>query len=265
MREVKSRLPVTPVISDPKKLKCKRRILYFKILIGIMTLGLILVNSFGNLTVVSEEPKCIDDKFVDSSAPIYNYLILNESFRKYWMFATFLTLDLSLLLCAVIFILKGKNSRPVLTLILFFLFRNFCSSIFIIKDNNEILWDSPGFPSFAVSFGKSENSYFSGIVGLYVIIIAELVHNGFRFTPILTLVSMASYILLSLSLRAEYFISIFSAIVSAHYFSILTGRIHYFVDFYVLRMAGGNKSSDRLDSVQETNRNQGGAEKYASL
>lgn len=216
------------------KQKCKTKIFIFKIFIGIAALAFMLANSYGNLAQISEEPKCIEDKIIYMFEPLSKYFINHEDGKHNLMTFTFLSLDVIVICSALVYIIKGKNSRPILTLILFFSFRFFCSYIFILKDNIEQEWENPRLLSFIVSFkNEPENGFFSTIVGIYIICIVELNHYRYRISSFVTLLSMFSYIILSISLRAEYFMSIFCGVFSAHYFSIISGKYHYILDSYI--------------------------------
>jgi hypothetical protein len=249
--------PINVPSNFASKQKCKRKVLIFKIFIGFATIAFMLANSFGNLAGVSEEPKCIEDKMIDLTEPIYKYFMNHEEGKNNLMILTFLSLDFIVFCSAIIYFIKGNNSRPILTLFLFFSFRLFCNYIFVLRDNSDKQWENPGFPSFTVTFNNEpDNGFFSAIVGIYVICFVELNHYRYRISSFVTLLSMFSYIILSISLRAEYFMSIFCGLFSAHYFSIIAGKYHHIVDNYIPLFRKENRNYGRKNSDNNFTKNQ---------
>lgn len=212
---------------------------YFKmILIGFL-IFLMLFNSLTSFTVTSasEEPKCLQDKLINNTNFFYNFFKKNSNFRKIISVGTFWILDLSILITSVNWVWKGKNSRPILNLFLFFLLRTILNFSFHLKIQDTLIQDNSDMYSIFVSNNMSKNSFFSAIIGVYVICALELYDNKFKKLSFLTLLGMISYFFLTLTTRSEYFISLFCGITSAHYFHIISNKYHHIFDnLYILSM-----------------------------
>jgi hypothetical protein len=139
---------------------------------------------------------------------------------------SFWILDFSALVTSINWVFRGTNSRPILNLLLFFAFRRVCNWSFLLKDHDHMRWDDSNVFSFFISYSKSKNSFFSAVIGIYVICALELHDNNLKITSMLTLLGMASYFALSLALRSEYFISLLCGIAAAHYFHIIANKYH---------------------------------------
>jgi hypothetical protein len=113
---------------------------------------------------------------------------------------------------------------------MFYIFRLFTNLIFEIKDHEEINWEYSGFPSLTVSYLRSNNNYFSGVVGTYLILILDLFDNNYRIQGFCSIFGIINYILLMLSLRVEYYVSLFSGLISSHYFYIISNHFNNFLD-----------------------------------
>jgi hypothetical protein len=212
---------------------------YFKLILITFLIFLTLFNSLTSFTVTSasEEPKCIQDKLISKTKPVYNFLLLNSKFRQVVSAITFWILDLSIIITSVNWVWKGKNSRPILNLLLFFSLRTLCNWGFKIKDHDDMMWSESNVFSIFVSYKKSKNSFFSAIIGLYAICALELYENNFKIVSCLTVIGMISYFVLSISLRSEYFISLFCGMVAAHYFHILANKYSSILDnLYILSL-----------------------------
>jgi hypothetical protein len=205
---------------------------YFKLILITFLIFLMLFNSLTSFTVTSasEEPKCIEDKLISKTNILYNFLNFNSELKKVVSAMTFWIFDISILVTSINWVWKGKNSRPILNLLLFFSLWTVCNWGFRIKEHKEILWNDTNVFSIFVSHSKSNNSFFSAIIGVYAICALELYENNFKKFSFLTMFGMISYFVLSLALRFEYFISLFCGITAAHYFHILANKYHNTLD-----------------------------------
>lgn len=94
------------------------------------------------------------------------------------------------------------------------------------------LWEYPGFPSLVVSYLKTNDFFFSGHVGLPIIIMCELYKmKKFRmlyfslFTLILEFFTM-------IALRGHYSIDLVTGVFMGHYCYILTEKYIHYLDNY---------------------------------
>jgi hypothetical protein len=108
------------------------------------------------------------------------------------------------------------------------------------------LWEYPGFPSLVVSYLKTNDFFFSGHMGLPVIIICELYKmKKFKFICF-TLFTLFLEFFTMIVLRGHYSIDLVIGILMAHYCYILTEKyIHHF-DNYIKINEGKEGKKEEL-------------------
>jgi hypothetical protein len=97
-------------------------------------------------------------------------------------------------------------------------------------------WGWPGWFSITVPYGKTDDFFYSGHVGVCMIMYLEFSAVGWYWMSIYSLFTMGFQIILMLALRSHYTIDIISGIVFAHYFWILSEKYSYLVDWYIFRI-----------------------------
>jgi hypothetical protein len=117
-----------------------------------------------------------------------------------------------------------------MTIFLFFLFREICNFIIEIKEDEDIIWEYPGFPSLTISYKNNKEYFFSGSIGLYLICILELIENKYNKLKWITVGGIIIHFCLLICLRTQYYFSIFCGLVSAHYIHILSKKYYFFLN-----------------------------------
>lgn len=94
------------------------------------------------------------------------------------------------------------------------------------------LWEYPGFPSLVVSYLKTNDFFFSGHVGLPIIIICELYKMKKFIMIYFTVFTLFLEFFTMIALRGHYSIDLVTGIFMAHYCYILTEKyIHHLDNF----------------------------------
>ena len=89
------------------------------------------------------------------------------------------------------------------------------------------LFEYPGLPSVSVCYIKTNDYFFSGHVGLPIILAMESRKLGFKFMPyICWIIALIEFIILTL-VRTHYIIDLITGIIVAHYIFII-------IDEYIL-------------------------------
>ena len=94
------------------------------------------------------------------------------------------------------------------------------------------LWEYPGFPSLTVSYLKTNDFFFSGHVGLPLLMICELYKmQKFKMIFFCTFTLILEFFTM-IALRGHYSIDLVTGVFMAHYCFIFTEKyIHYIDNF----------------------------------
>jgi len=109
----------------------------------------------------------------------------------------------------------GSSLRPFLALILVFLMRQLCQLTFTLPVPGKMIWRNPGFPALLVTYGTSNDFFFSGHTACAVVGAIEIA----RIAP--PAVGAVAYAIAAIEaatvivLRAHYTIDVFAAIFAA--------------------------------------------------
>jgi len=235
--------------SDPKESKeigssNKNKIFRSFMIISIATFFLFrkYINYYYRNSYDDDNVLCITDNTYEYTSLFYNILRTHNNLRIFLQTFISLMLDLNILVFCYLWILRGKSWRIVMTLFIFFSIREFISHNFQIKLDEDIIWGYAGIPSLSISYHKNKTFFFSGTLGLFLIIAVEL--KSFHFTKLsrFSYINMVLYILLLLSLRAEYSIGIFCSLITAHYSHLLSDKYNHILnDFYDFDQETTNK------------------------
>lgn len=111
--------------------------------------------------------------------------------------------------------LFGASFRPVLGLVALFFLRQMCQFVVALPAPEGMLWRNPGFPSLFVTYGVSNDLFFSGHTALAVYGFTEIRRLK---KPVLTWLSAGAAlaeVAVVLVLRAHYFIDVFTGALAA--------------------------------------------------
>jgi len=173
---------------------------------------------------------CLNDKLFDFTFNLYSILKCNVYLRKFIHILSSGILDVSIIILSYSWIIYGKNWRPIMSISLFFIFREICNYLFQIKPDEDILWDYSGFPSLTISYHNNKDFFFCGSIGLYLICILELVEFKYCKLKWVTIIGIFIHFWLLISLRAQYYFSILCGLLTAHYVHIISNRYNYLLN-----------------------------------
>ena len=111
--------------------------------------------------------------------------------------------------------IMGRSIRPILGLMLLFILRQVCQALIALPPPAGMIWDYPGVPSLFVTYGTTNDFFFSGHTAIAVYGAIELAR--FR-RPWLTLAATVVAVLEAMTvlvLRAHYTMDVFAAILAA--------------------------------------------------
>lgn len=119
----------------------------------------------------------------------------------------------------------GPTLRPFLALILVFVLRQFCQLTFTLPAPERMIWRHPGFPSLLVTYGTSNDFFFSGHTACAVVGALEIARIAPEAAGVAALAVAAVEALTVIVLRAHYTIDVFAAIFAAWGMDMLAARI----------------------------------------
>ncbi|MFA5841298.1 MAG: phosphatase PAP2-related protein [Candidatus Paceibacterota bacterium] len=127
----------------------------------------------------------------------------------------------------------GSTLQPFLALVIVMTLRFICQLIFTLPTPKGIIWHNPGFPSLFVTYGVSNDFFFSGHTAVAMLGLLQIMQSAplwFVFVCfILVIVQAVSMIVL----RAHYTIDVFAAVVVAWIANMIAIQIAPILDFWI--------------------------------
>src|ERR1044071_3475548 len=139
----------------------------------------------------------------------------------------------------------GKSLRPFVGLLILFLLRQICQSLCSLPPPEGMIWRYPGFPSLLVTYGTSNDLFFSGHTAMAVfgsITIGRWL--GRRFAVLAITIAVFEIVTVIL-LRAHYTMDVFTGMIAALWADGAAGWAGPVVDRVLGRGGGGDRESTR--------------------
>lgn len=174
----------------------------------------------------------LGDRVHDWTAPWLDWLHAHPRAADILLIVTSALIDLCgvALLAVSVF---GSTLRPFLALILLFGCRQVCQLLITLPPPPRIIWRNPGFPSLLVTYGVSNDFFFSGHTAIAFLGAIEVAQLG---NPLLTgaafLVALGQALAV-LVLRAHYTMDVVAAVFAAFGCSALATRLAPMVDAWL--------------------------------
>jgi hypothetical protein len=127
----------------------------------------------------------------------------------------------------------GRSIRPLLGLLMLFTLRQACQLLCAFPPPDNMIWRSPGFPSLLVTYGVSNDLFFSGHTAIAVFGAVELgrTRGGLVWLATAIAVFEAATVLV---LRAHYTADVFTGAVTALWIAGVSARVAPKVDAWLL-------------------------------
>jgi hypothetical protein len=191
----------------------------FAIRFGLTALALViwfwtqsLIGSRGGMNVV------IHDLIHQLTAPLNNYLQFHPSSANALLIVSSAMIDLFGVLLLARWLL-GASLRPFLALVILLGLRQIMQALVALPAPMGSIWHYPGFPSLLVTYGVSNDYFFSGHTAIAVLGAKELAGFGRRWLTAIAVVVVLFEIAAVLVLRAHYTMDVFTGAVTALYVS----------------------------------------------
>ncbi len=129
--------------------------------------------------------------------------------------------------------LMGDSIRPLLALLILFSLRQLNQAITVLPTPEGMIWRNPGVPSIFVTYGVSNDLFFSGHTALAVLGAIEIFQLGgplFQALAVLVVVFEVTVVLL---LRAHWTMDIFAGAITALWTHEIVSKIAPTVDAWI--------------------------------
>jgi hypothetical protein len=130
----------------------------------------------------------------------------------------------------------GPSLRPFVGLFLLFISRQICQALCALPPPENMIWRYPGFPSLLVTYGVSNDLFFSGHTALAVYGAIELGMWGGTVWAVVGAAIALFEIVVVIVLRAHYTMDIFAGAVAAFAASIVAGWLGPNCDALLVRV-----------------------------
>ena len=162
---------------NSKNILPKNKTLLKSILIFLLISGICLNCTLGLFFLPDSDVECINDVSHNLTENWNKYLNENIYFTNTITIVSSLCIDIIILSVCFTWIFKSNSWRFLVSLFFFYTLRGFTQNIFQMRYPDGFLWSYPGLPSLAVSYFKTNDFFFSGHVGMPIIVACELFKN----------------------------------------------------------------------------------------
>lgn len=166
---------------------------------------------------------------------------INEFFQNNTIAANFVLITTSFFYDSSIFFIMGRtlykhSFSPFLALVFFFLLRQGMQLLVALPIPEGLVWHYPGFPSFFVYYGISNDLYFSAHTGVSLIASLELYAIGKTWSKAAAIALFSYMVLAVLLLRFHYTMDVYTAILTVCLTRYLSNRLAPRMDDYFERL-----------------------------
>lgn len=189
----------------------KIRLIRFSIVLGALFLWFLTQYLIGRRAFPDGR---IGDGIFELTAPIHRYLTEHPKVADGLLISSSLLIDfLGIYIIAVS--IFGRSVRPFVGLMILFALRQMCQALCALPAPDGMIWRDPGFPSLLVTYGTSNDLFFSGHTALAVYGAIVLARSGGPLFLLLGGIIALYQIVVVLLLRAHYTMDVFAGAVTA--------------------------------------------------
>lgn len=177
-------------------------------------------------------PESIGDRFHDLTARWHRYFLENERAANRALIVSSLFIDLFtlFLIGSAIF---GSTFAPFLGILIVFSLRQICQACCTLPPPPGIIWRDPGFPALLVTYGVSNDFFFSGHTAIAVLGAVEICRVAPPWLGVMALGVAAGEAALVLVLRAHYTMDVVAGAFAAWFASDLADQLAPWVDHWL--------------------------------
>jgi hypothetical protein len=158
----------------------------------------------------------IGDSLHTATAAANSYLHTHPSSANALLIVSSAIIDLLAIFLLSGWIVRG-SLRPFLGLVIVLGLRQITQALVSLPAPPDAIWHYPGFPSLLVTYGVSNDFFFSGHTAIAVLAATEIARAGKRWLTGIGVLIVIFEILTVLVLRAHYTMDVFAGIVAGLY------------------------------------------------
>jgi len=211
-------------------------LLPWSVRIGCISLALVLW--FWTQKLISKKAHTGDgicDRLHDWSAPVHDWLVVNPRVANAVLIVTSGLIDLFgiYLIGAAVF---GTTFRPFVALLLVFGLRQLCQGLCTLPFPKGTIWRDPGFPSLLVTYGTSNDFFFSGHTAIAFLGTFELAQAGLVWLTVVACAVAVFEATTVIILRAHYTMDVFAAVFAAWACEAVAMNLSPTIDLWLCRL-----------------------------
>ncbi|MDF1758152.1 MAG: phosphatase PAP2-related protein [Legionellaceae bacterium] len=189
-----------------------KRIILVSIIISIWFVSQGAISKFK--TELITDTGIADQVFIITQS-INQYLNISPKISGLLLILTSLEVDI-LVIFLILSAFLTHTSRPFIALVIAMFLRQFCQLMTLLPIPEGMIWFDPGFPTLFVTYGVTNDFFFSGHTTLTIIGACSLakIYN-YKLMHLFKWMLIIFQITVILCIRAHYFMDIYAAIVTA--------------------------------------------------
>jgi len=208
------------------------------IAVRVVFVGVALVLWFWTQRLISAKAPAnqgVGDRLHDWSAPLHAWLLGHRRVTNLTLILTSALIDLFglYLLASAVF---GPTVQPFVAILLLFAMRQTCQAICTLPVPPGAIWHHPGFPSLLVTYGTSNDFFFSGHTAISVLGAIQLAHIAPPWLAALGAIIAAVEAITVIILRAHYTMDVFAALFAAWGADVAARHLAPHVDSWLGRL-----------------------------
>lgn len=174
----------------------------FKLIFLITTLlTLCSLSLFSNSLSQLREPSksaCVFDPIHESALPLTQFFRQTPSAKRLLIILDSFLIDFSMMAIGFVFLSSGSGAFTISSFVAFYLFRGVAISMSVFPVPRSFIFDDPGFPSFAVDYGRTNDLYFSGHTGFFCVLLIEalIIQSKVRTAFVAASLALTAFVLL---------------------------------------------------------------------
>jgi hypothetical protein len=166
----------------------------------------------------------IGDRLHDATASVNFYLHSHPAAANFLLIMSSGIIDLLGIFLLAGWIFAGKL-RPFLALVIVLGLRQMVQWLVALPAPPNAIWHYPGFPSLLVTYGVSNDYFFSGHTAIAVMAVSEIAGLGKRWLTVVGVLIVVFEVSTVLILRAHYTMDVFAGLVTGLYAAYLAGML----------------------------------------
>lgn len=178
----------------------------------------------------------IGDAMLNWTAPANAWLNAHSSPANALLIASSLGID-ALGIFVIGITIFGRTVRPFLGLIILFSLRQLCQSLISLPPIEGMIWRDTGVPTLLVTYGVSNDLFFSGHTALAVFGTLELARLGKPPLVVLAILLGLFEVTAVIVLRAHYTMDVFAGAMTALFVGLIAEKIALPVDGWLGRFS----------------------------